>query len=112
MAQPFVTSAWRGSTELPQGVYEPGSNQALPLYYRPVWHVGHLVYQGGVPILKRSSLTGGGFLPMKDGYAGKEAPSWQPYATPISSVVGGGTMPSRPNFLMRLLGGFVTSGQP
>jgi len=106
-----VTNHWRGSTELPQAIYEPGTYQHTPLYYRPVWHVGHLVYQGGVPFLKTSSMAGGGFIPYRDGYAGKEPPAWQGYATPLSSMVGGGSMPRRPNFLMRLLGGAVTTGQ-
>ena len=57
----------------------PVAKQQPPRYWRPIWHVGHLVYQGGNPILKRSSLTGGGFLPMRD-LAGKEQPGWQPYA--------------------------------
>jgi hypothetical protein len=77
--------------------------QALPAYYRPVWHVGHLVYQGGIPRLKASSSTGGGFLPLRD-LAGREQPSWQPYATPISSAIGSGVFPQRPNFLSPLGG--------
>lgn len=83
--------------------HHPAVAQAAPKYYRPVWHVNHLVYQAGCPILKRSSMTGGGFLPMKD-FAGHEAPGWQPYATPVSSQIGGGQLPSRVNFLT-LLGG-------
>lgn len=106
-----VRNHWRGTTDLPAAVFEPASPQQAPLYYRPVWHVGHLVYQGGIPYLSASSLTGGGFLPVRDGYAGKQPPAWQGYATPVSSIVGGGTLPSRPNFLTRLLGGRVTTGQ-
>lgn len=85
--------------------YHPAVAQQPPARYRPTWHVGHLVYQGGVPILKRSSLTGGGFYPVRDGFAGREAPGTQPYVTPVSSMMGSGTMPSRPNFLTRLFGG-------
>lgn len=88
--------------------HRPVADQRAPLYWRPVWHVGHLVFQGGIPTLKRSSLTGGGFLPMKD-LAGREAPSWQPYATPISSQTGGGFTPARPNFTQALAGGADTS---
>ncbi len=93
--------AWTG---LPKVVTDGASPQEAPLYYRPVWHVGHLVYQGGIPKLKRSSMTGGGFIPVRQ-WAGKEAPSTQPYATPVGSVTGGGQIPSRPNFLTALFGG-------
>ena len=93
------------------------ANQYAPMWYRPVWHVGHLVYQGGVPRLKRSSMTGGGFIPagrqilLGLSTRGKEAPSWQPYATPVNSMTGSGFIPSRPNFLTRLFGGAVGSNQ-
>lgn len=87
----------------------PVDKQQPPLFWRPIWYVGHLVYQGGNPILKRSSLTGGGFLPQRD-LAGHEQPGWQPYATPISSAVGSGALPSRPNFTTGLSGG-QTSNQ-
>lgn len=92
----------------PLATHNPAAHQAAPAWWRPVWRVGHLVFQGGVPRLKASSLTGGGFFPMKD-FAGKEAPSWQPYATPVSSQVGGGSLPSRPNFLQPLAGGAQTT---
>jgi hypothetical protein len=91
-----------------------------PEYYRPVWHVGHLVYQGGVPNLKRSSLTGPGFIPQNAAHAymggglatrGHQQPSWQPYATPVSSQTGSGFAPSRPNFLTRLFGGAIGASQ-
>lgn len=90
--------------------HDPRAHQFAPEYYRPVWHVEHLVYQGGVPMLKRSSMTGGGFIPHKPGQIGlatrgREAPSWQPYATPVSSMSGSGLTPSRVNFLTRLFGG-------
>jgi hypothetical protein len=98
---------WQAWTGLPAAVDSPASPQMAPLYYRPVWHVGHLVYQGGVPKLKRSSLTGGGFIYGRD-LAGKEAPGWQPYATPVADFVGGGLIPSRPAFLTGL-GGPETS---
>lgn len=93
--------AWTG---LPAAVDSPASPQMAPLYYRPVWHVGHLVYQGGIPMLKRSSMTGGGFIPVRQ-WRGKSAPAMQPYATPVSSYVGGGQIPARPNFLTALFGG-------
>lgn len=88
--------------------HHPVADQCAPLYWRPSWRVGHLVYQGGNPMLRASSLTGGGFLPRKD-FAGHESPSWQPYATPISSQIGGGVFPSRANFLTALLSGQSTS---
>ena len=82
------------------------AQQWEPAWFRPVWHVEHLVYKGGIPSLKRSSMTGGGFLPVRQ-WRGKEPPSLQPYATPVTSVVGGGVMPNRPNFLTSLLNGTV-----
>ena len=102
---------WQASSAPPPIALDPRSQQHLPLYYRPVWEVGHLVYQGGIPFLPPAPLNGGGFIPYRSPPAGKEAPGWQNYVTPISSAVGGGSMPSRPNFLMRLLGGLTSSGQ-
>ena len=93
------------------------ASQYAPSWYRPVWHVGHLVYQGGIPKLKRSSLTGGGFIPAGRQILiglptrGEEGPSWQPYATPVNSMTGSGFTPSRPNFLTRLFGGAVGANQ-
>jgi hypothetical protein len=86
----------------------PVAKQQPPLFWRPIWHVAHLVYQGGNPILKRSSLAGGGFLPQRD-LAGKEQPGWQPYATPVISAVGSGFLASRVNFLTALSGGQSTT---
>jgi hypothetical protein len=93
------------------------AHQYAPAFYRPVWHVGHLVYQGGIPRLKRSSMTGGGFIPAGRQLTvglptrGHESPSWQPYATPVSSISGSGITPSRPNFLTRLFGGMLGRNQ-
>jgi hypothetical protein len=93
------------------------AQQWEPAWYRPVWHVGHLVYKGGIPSLKRSSMTGGGFIPagrqilMGLPTRGEESPSWQPYATPVNSMTGSGFAPNRPNFLTRLFGGAVGSNQ-
>jgi hypothetical protein len=86
----------------------PIDNQAAPERYQPVWHVNHLVYQGGTPRLKAASMTGGGFLPQRSP-AGREQPSWAPYATPIHSAVGAGFFAARPNFLTALSGGSQTS---
>ena len=91
--------------------FHPVAVQSAPARYRPVWHVDHLVFQAGVPVLRRDSLTGGGFLPMKDGFAGKQNNVWLNYTTPVSSQVGGGALPSRPNFLTRLLGGAIGPSQ-
>jgi hypothetical protein len=87
----------------PWVTHHPIADQQPPALYKPVWHVNHLVYQGGVPRLKQASLTGGGFLPMRD-FAGREAPSWQPYATPVVSQIGAGFFPARSNFLQPLSG--------
>ncbi len=89
--------------------HNPIADQGPPAYYRPVWHVGHLVFQEGIPRLKASSLTGGGFLPMRD-LAGHEQPGWQPFAIPMGSAIGGGALPSRPPFTT-LLGGSQTTNQ-
>jgi len=89
----------------------PVDMQQAPARYRPVWHVNHLVYEGGVPVLKRSSLTGGGFLPLKDGYAGKQNNVWLNYSTPVVPTLGSGALPKRPNFLTRLFGGAVGPSQ-
>lgn len=94
--------------DMMRGVAEHASMQAPPALFRPVWHVGHLVYKGGVPDIPRASLTGSGFLPQK-AIGGRRAPSWQPYVTPVSSAVGGGAIPSRPNFLQPLSGGTSTA---
>ena len=91
--------------------YHPATVQAPPIYWRPVWHVNNLVYQGGVAILKRDSLTGGGFIPVRDGFAGKQNNVWLNYSTPVSSQVGGGALPKRPNFLTRLFGGAIGPSQ-
>ena len=88
--------------------HNPIADQQVPAFFRPVWHVGHLVFQGGNPRLKMSSMTGGGFLPRKD-FAGHELPSWQQYATPVASTLGSGFFASRPNFLTALSGGQSTS---
>ena len=85
------------------------SDQWAPLNWRPEWRVAHLVFQGGVPVLKTSSMTGGGFMPVKQ-FAGRQAPLTQPYVTPLSSIAAGGFVPARPNFLQRLFGGQTRQG--
>lgn len=102
---------WRASSRPPPIATAAGTMYHLPRYYRPVWHPGHLVYQGGVPFLPPSPVNGGGFFPKQDAYRGNEGAAMQTYATPVSSVVGAGSLPSRPNFLMRLLGGLFSQGQ-
>jgi hypothetical protein len=83
--------------------HHPVLDQGPPANFRPVWHVGHLVFQEGIPRLKASSLTGGGFIPQKS-LAGHEQPSWQALAIPRGSILGGGVLPSRPAFLTPLSG--------
>jgi hypothetical protein len=90
-------------------VIHNASGQAAAELWRPVWHVGHLVFQAGIPRLKTSSLTGGGFIARKDPPAGHEQPSWQPYATPVSSFYGSGYLASRSNFLTPLGGNQAVS---
>lgn len=92
------------------GAWHPLALQQIPQGYQPHWYVGNLVYQGGNPVLKRSSLTGGGFIPMRS-LAGREGPGWQAYVTPVSSMTGAGFAPSRPNFLTRLAGGVSAAFQ-
>ena len=94
---------WRAITGLPFAVNNPADPQQAPLLYRPVWHVGHLVFQGGIPKLKRSPMNGGGFLYARDAGA-RQGLVWNPYATPVGSLVGGGLMPSRPAFTTPLGG--------
>lgn len=109
-----VANPYIDVTDGPSGqgweTHAPIAAQQAPLWYRPVWHSGHLVFQGGVPNLKRSSLTGGGFIYKRDLF-GKEGPSWQPYATPLSSMAGSGIVPRRANFLTALFGGAVGPNQ-
>jgi hypothetical protein len=102
---------WREMTVLPAAVLNDRTPQHAPRYYRPVWHVGHLVYQGGIPLLPDAPINGGGFLPAKDGYRGKEGNAWWLYSSPVTSQVGGGSLPARPNFLTALFGGRITTGQ-
>jgi hypothetical protein len=109
VANPYV-DVTGGPTGIGFDTHNPIAAQQAPMYYRPVWHVGHLVFQGGVPNLKRSSLTGGGFIYKKDLF-GMEGPSWQPYATPLTSAVGSGIIPRRSNFLTALFGGQVGPNQ-
>lgn len=84
--------------------HHPIDHLTAPTRNRPSWYVPMLVFQGGTPNLSRSSWAGGGFLPMKT-LRGRETPGWQPYAQPLASQVGGGMVPTRPNFLTALLGG-------
>lgn len=107
MAWKWAREVWMGRT--PPAVNSPASPLQLPTRRYPQWYVAELPYQGGVPILKRSSMTGGGFVPMRS-LAGKEAPSWQPYATPVSSMLGGGQLPSRPPFTTALGGNAAATG--
>jgi len=93
--------------------HHPVADQLPPSKWRPEWTVPHLVFQGGEPRIPRYSLTGGGFIPHykgKSGFAGKEGLLYQPYVTPISSMTGGGQVPSRTNFLTALFKGMFESG--
>jgi hypothetical protein len=92
----------------PYATHNPAVDQAMPRVWRPLWHVGHLVYQAGVARLKTSSLTGGGFIPQRS-LSGGQGGSLQSYYTPVASAIGGGQLPSRPNFLTPLLGSSTTS---
>ena len=93
--------------------HNPATDQFPPTKWRPEWTVPHLVFQGGQDFIPRYSLTGGGFIPNykgTTGFRGKEALLMQPYVTPISSMVGGGQVPSRTNFLTSLFKGIFESG--
>lgn len=88
--------AWhRPVTAIPPIVTSPASPLYAPQRWRPEWLIENLVYQGGVPMLPRSSVTGGGFIPERTFYATEPA-IWSAYATPVSAVLGGGFLPSRP----------------
>jgi hypothetical protein len=103
----IIARLFRPVTVAPAAVDSPATEQYAPTRWRPEWTRESLVFQGGFPKLKRSSMTGGGFIPAKT-FAGKEALMWQPYATPVSSVTAGGQLPSRPAFLTALLDGTAT----
>lgn len=93
--------------------HHPGNDQSPPVQWRPQWTVPHLVFQGGQDRIPRYSLTGGGFIPHfkgRTGFAGRENLLIQPYVTPLSSLVGGGQVPSRTNFLTALFKGVSEPG--
>lgn len=89
--------------------YHPVNDQGPPRKWRPEWTVPHLVFQDGQDRIPRYSLTGGGFIPKKS-FAGREGLLYQPYVTPLSSLVGGGQVPSRTNFLTSLFKGIFENG--
>jgi len=75
---------------------------------RPEWRVQFLVFQGGNPRLKASSMTGGGQIYGHE-YGGYFQPVRKSYSTPVTSKVGGGQVAARPGFLQALFGGNVGS---
>lgn len=89
--------------------HDPVGDQGAPRKWRPEWKVPHLVYQDGQDRIPRYSLTGGGFIPTKS-FRGREPLLWQPYVTPIASMVGGGQVPTRTNFLTSLFKGIFERG--
>jgi hypothetical protein len=89
--------------------HDPVTDQGAPRNWRPEWTVPHLVYQDGQDRIPRYSLTGGGFIPAKS-FRGREPLLWQPYVTPIASMVGGGQVPARTNFLTALFKGIFERG--
>jgi hypothetical protein len=93
--------------------HDPVADQLPPRQWRPEWTVPHLVFQGGQDRIPRYSLTGGGFIPTykgRSGFAGRESLLYQPYVTPLSSMVGGGQVPARTNFLTSLFKGIFEQG--
>lgn len=90
--------------------HHPVGDQGAPRQWRPEWRVNHLVYQSGYDRIPRYSLTGGGFIPKKS-FRGREGLLYQPYVTPVSSMVGGGQVPSRTNFLTSLFKGIFENGR-
>lgn len=82
---------------------------AVPTRLRPQWYVGYMVFQGGVPNLRKSSMTGGGQIVAQD--LGLLHPNvMKDYTPPITSSVGGGQVASRPPFLQALFGGTQGTG--
>lgn len=82
---------------------------AAPLRFRPEWRVGALVFKGGAPDLKASSMTGGGQIYGREFRAyGQQVIST--YTPGIASQVGGGQVPARPAFLSALFGGNQGTG--
>lgn len=85
--------------------HNPASDYGIPSRNQPEWTVPYLTFQAGQDRIPRYSLTGGGFLPTykgTTGFRGKEGLMYQPYVTPLSSLAGGGQVPSRTNFLTAL----------
>lgn len=74
----------------------------LPARNRPQWYVGYLTFQDGNPRLKRSSLTGSGFVYNRD-VTGKFQPVIVLQTSRTSSLTGSGLVPSRFPFLTNLL---------
>lgn len=77
---------------------------AAPTIGRPVWHVGYLVFQGGVPKTRGNSITGGGQI------YGHElglltANVLKDYSTPVSAQMGSGQIVGLPPEVTVLLGG-------
>lgn len=71
---------------------------------KPIWQVGFLTYQNGLPKTPRVSITGPGIIPARQ-YAGWQQPTVHNYGTRSQSLTGGGKMPVRPGFLTALFGG-------
>lgn len=80
------------------------SGYGHPSKNRPQWYAGYLVFQNGVPMLKRSSLTGGGVIYPKD-WTGNFQPVVVVHTSPTTSLTGPGSVPSRFPFLTSLFGG-------
>lgn len=77
---------------------------AAPTLIAPEWTVSYLVFQAGIPRLKSASITGGGQVYGHE-YLGFFRPVVKGYTPAISSLTGGGQIPSSPPFLTRLFGG-------
>ena len=88
----------------------PAAMLGAPTKWLPIWTVPHLVYKAGNPSLPPAAINGGGFIPFASPPRGREMPLTMDYATPVSSAVGGGQEPARPNFLTALLDNQVSTG--
>lgn len=63
-----------------------------PSRVAPQWYVGYLTFRDGKTLLKRSSMTGGGFIYAKD-YSGNFQPVIVVHRGPSVSLTGGGILP-------------------
>lgn len=90
--------------DIPEAVTDQYMGYTRPGRLIPEWRVQFLVFQGGNSRIRLGSMTGGGQL-----YGHEPAGAFMPvlvnYGTPITSVVAGGQVVSKPAWLTSLFGG-------